>query len=162
MRRIYAALAALLLIAVLAQFYFAAVGAFARPQDDGSFALHSITGMMIIPVLSLLVTIAAAASRAPGRQVATALLPFGLVIVQVLIVVLGRVLNDSADNTTPAGLAIMGLHGINAMAVMGAAGMVLRNARKLAGSPRGSQAADDAPATRISGPLGGESAARPS
>jgi hypothetical protein len=55
-RRAYVALAGLMVLAVVAQFYFAAVGAFAKPQDDQSFALHLMGGMMIIPVLSLLAT----------------------------------------------------------------------------------------------------------
>ena len=40
MRKVYVGLSALLLLAVLAQFYFAAVGAFARPQHDDSFTLQ--------------------------------------------------------------------------------------------------------------------------
>jgi hypothetical protein len=150
-RKVYAALAGLLLLAVLVQFYFAAVGAFAKPQDENSFALHSVTGMMIIPVLTLLATVAAALARVPGRLIGLTLLPLGLVIVQVLIVVLGKALNDDTDNTTPAGLAILGLHAINGLAVMAAAGVVFRRARMLAtapsegvtadgGSPRGSTA----------------------
>ncbi|WP_248964047.1 DUF6220 domain-containing protein [Sphaerisporangium perillae] len=166
MRKIYVALAGVLMLAVLAQFYFAAVGAFAKPQDDSSYALHGMTGMMIIPVLSLLATLAAAASRAPGRQIALTLLPLGLVIVQVLIIVLGRALNDATGNTTPVGLAILGLHAINGMAVIGAAGMVLRQARTLAassGTPVASAGpVGDESGARASGSLGSDSAARPS
>jgi hypothetical protein len=142
MRKVYAVLAGLLLVAVLAQFYFAAVGAFAKPQDENSFALHSLDGMMIIPVLSILATIAAAVSRAPGRLIALSILPLGLVVVQVLIIVIGRAFNDSGDNTTPIGLAILGLHAINGMAVMGAAGLVFRRARALAAEPRPASAGE--------------------
>ena len=136
MRKVYAALAGLLLLAVLVQFYFAAVGAFDKPQDDNSFALHGLTGMLIIPLLSLLATGAAALARAPGRLIGLSILPLGLVVVQVLIVAFGDAFNDGADNRTAAGLAILGLHAINGLAVMAVAGAVFRRARMLAAAPR--------------------------
>lgn len=136
MRKIYAVLAGLLLLAVLVQFYFAAVGAFDKPQADNSFALHSLTGMLIIPVLSLLATGAAALARAPGRLIGLSILPLGLVVVQMLIIVFGDAFNDSADNRTGVGLAVLGLHAINGLAVMGVAGAVFRRARMLAAAPR--------------------------
>jgi hypothetical protein len=133
MRKVYVGLSALLLFAVLIQFYFAAVGAFTKPQQDGSFALHDATGMMIIPLLSLLATIAAAMARAPGKVIGLTILPLGLVVVQVLIVTLGRAFNDgTGDNTTPVGVAILGLHALNGLAIMAVAGLVLRRARLLA------------------------------
>lgn len=135
MRKVYLGLCALLLAAMVAQFYFAAVGAFARPQRDDSFALHDATGMMIIPVLSLLAIIAAALARAPGRQIGLTAAPLGLVVVQVLIVVLGRALGDG-DQTTPAGLAILGLHAINGMATIGVSAVLFRRARAFAAAPR--------------------------
>jgi hypothetical protein len=135
-RRVYLALSGLLLLAILAQFYFAAVGAFAKPQDDNSFALHDLDGSIIIPALSLLLTIVAAVARAPGRLIGLSALPLGLVVVQMLIVALGRALNTSADQTTPAGLAILGLHAVNGLAIMAVAGTLMRRARELAGAPR--------------------------
>jgi hypothetical protein len=136
MRKLYAGLCALLLIAVIAQFYFAAVGAFAKPQRDDSFALHDLTGMMIIPVVSLLATIAAAVARAPGRQVGLTLAPLGLVVVQVLIVTLGRAFGaEGGDTTTPLGLAILGLHAVNGLFILGVASIVLRRARAFATAP---------------------------
>jgi hypothetical protein len=128
-RRVYAVLAGLMLLAVVAQFYFAAVGAFAKPQEDNSFALHSMTGVMIIPVLSLLATIAAAVARAPGRLIGLTILPLGLVVVQMLIIAVGGVLDESTGNTTAGSLAILGLHAINGLAVMAVAGIVFRQAR---------------------------------
>jgi Family of unknown function (DUF6220) len=129
-RRVYVGLSGLLLLAVVAQFYFAAVGAFAKPQDDASFALHDLTGGMIIPTLSLLATIAALVARLPGRQVGLTILPLGLVIVQLLIVGVGKALSDSdaGDHTTPVALAVLGLHAVNGLAIMAVAGRVLSGA----------------------------------
>jgi hypothetical protein len=140
MRKVYVGLSALLLLAVLAQFYFAAVGAFTKPQKDDSYALHDLTGMMIIPLISLLATVAAAVARAPGRLIGLTILPLGLVIVQVLIVALGRAVSGGTeDSTTPAGLAILGLHAINGLAIMAVAGLVLRRARLLAATARATE-----------------------
>ncbi|MEW9532447.1 DUF6220 domain-containing protein [Microbispora sp. NPDC049125] len=132
MRKLYAVLAGLLLVAVVAQMYFAAVGAFDKPQDDDSFALHSVTGMMIIPALSLLATVVAAAARVPGRQIGLTILPLGLVIVQMLIIALGGAFDDSTGNTTPLSLAVLGLHALNGMAIIGVSAWVFRGARQLA------------------------------
>lgn len=133
MRRVFVVLAGLLFLAILAQFYFAAVGAFDRPRDDDSFALHSVVGMMIIPLLSILTGVAAALARAPGRLIGMAFVPLGLVVVQVLIIVVGDVISGGSDEDTgAAGLAVLGLHAVNALLVMGAAGAVLRRARAFA------------------------------
>jgi len=131
-RRVYLVAAGLLLFAVLAQFYLAAVGAFAKPPDDRSFALHDLNGMMIIPLLSLLATGAAALAKAPGRLIGMTILPLGLVIVQVLIVLIGQLVSGGDDKTTPVGLAIMGLHAVNGLAIMAVSGFVFRGARMLA------------------------------
>ncbi len=141
MRRVYVTVSGLLLLAILAQFYFAAVGSFAKPQDDKSFALHDLNGTLIVPLLSVLATVAAALARAPGRLVGLTILPLGLVVVQMVIVAAGRAVSGGTeDTTTPAGLAILGLHAINGLAMMGVAGFVLRRARAHAASPSPSSA----------------------
>ena len=131
MRKVYVGLSALLLIAVVAQFYFAAMGAFTQPQTDSSYGLHSANGMMVIPLLSILATIAAAVARAPGRAIGLAILPVGLVIVQMLIIAVGKALSDG-DTTTPAALVIYGLHAVNGLAIMALAGANLRASRLFA------------------------------
>jgi hypothetical protein len=137
MRIAYLVLIRLLGAAVLVQFYFAAVGAFDRPQDDDSFSLHSLTGMGVIPLLSLLATGAAALARAPGRLIGLTILPLGLTLVQVLIIVVGNVVSGgSDDNTTPAGLAILGLHAVNGLAIMAVVGLINRRARALSSGPQ--------------------------
>jgi hypothetical protein len=141
-RRAFVTLAGLMVLAVVVQFYFAAVGAFAKPQDDDSFALHLMDGMMIIPVLSLLATLVAALARAPGRLIGLTALPIGLVALQVLITEVGKSLGSSTeDNTTPAALAFLGLHAINGLVIMAVVGITMRRARQFAVAARA-----DAPA----------------
>ena len=137
MRRVYQVLAGLLLFAVVAQFYFAAVGAFAKPQQDDSYNLHGITGTAVIPLVSLLATIVAALLRLPGRQIGLTALPLGLVVVQLLIVGIGRALSENdGERTTTAALIVLGLHAVNGLAIMGVSGAVFARARRLgAGRP---------------------------
>ncbi|MCW6009176.1 hypothetical protein K1W54_32225 [Micromonospora sp. CPCC 205371] len=133
----YVVLTRLVGVAILVQFYFAATGAFDRPQEDGSFRLHSINGMVVIPVLVLLATGAAALVKAPGKLIGLTVLPLGLVIVQVLIIAVGNAISGGAeDDTSPAGLAILGLHAVNGLAMMAAAGTAARRARELAVAAR--------------------------
>jgi uncharacterized membrane protein len=136
LRKVYIGLTSLLLAAVVVQFYFAAVGAFAKPQQDNSFALHEFTGSVVIPLLAILATVAAALLRLPGRQIGLTAAVLGLVVVQLLIVVIGHALSDNdGQNTTPLALIVLGLHGINGLAIIGIAGGVFARARRLPASP---------------------------
>jgi Family of unknown function (DUF6220) len=133
MRKIFVVVAVAMFLAVLAQFYLAGVGAFDRPQDDGSFELHRIVGMAVIPLLSVLATIAAALARAPGRLIGLAIAPLGLVLVQQLIVVVGDAIAGGGDADTSAGaLVVLGLHAVNGLFTMGVTFQVLRRARAFA------------------------------
>jgi Family of unknown function (DUF6220) len=130
MRRIYVVLVGLLLASGGLQFYFAAVGAFTKPQTEDSFALHTLNGRMVFPILAILATIAAALAKAPGKLIGLTILPLGLGIVQVLIIVLGNVIGGATEQrTTPLALAILGLHAVNGMIILGVIGNVMRQAR---------------------------------
>lgn len=132
MRRVYVAIVGLLLASGALQFYFAAVGAFTRPQTDDSFSLHLTNGRMIFPLLALLAIGAAALARAPGRLIGLTSLPLALGILQSLIVLLGNAIGGATEQrTTPLALAILGLHAINGMIIMGVTSLVMRRARAL-------------------------------
>jgi len=94
-RKAFVAMSSLLLVAFVLQFVFAAVGAFTKPAGDGAYALHSITGMAVIPALTLLTTLFAALAKAPGRLVGLAILPLVLVVVQAMIAALANGLTDA-------------------------------------------------------------------
>lgn len=132
MRRVYVVLVGLLLASGALQFYFAAVGAFTRPQTDDAFSLHLANGRMIFPLLALLAIGAAALAKAPGKLVGLTSLPLALAIVQTLIIVLGNAIGGATEQrTTPLALAILGLHAVNGMIIMGVTGTVMRRARAL-------------------------------
>lgn len=128
MRKAYLGLSGLLFLAILAQFYFAAIGAFTKPQTEHSFELHEMNGTIIIPSLSVLATIAAALARAPRRAIVLSILPALLVPVQMLINEIG---GHDNDHTTPLGLAVLGLHALNGLLIMLIARLVFVQARAL-------------------------------
>jgi hypothetical protein len=127
-RKIYLGVIGLLFVALLAQFYFAAVGAFDRPQDADSYAIHTTNGLVVIPALSVLATVVALLARVPARLVVMSILPAVLVAVQLLLGVLG---GEDNDVTTGVGRAILGLHAINGLVTMGIAHMAFMQARAL-------------------------------
>ena len=133
MRKSFVLVSALLLASFVLQFAFAAVGAFTKPAGDGAYALHSVNGMAVIPVLTLLATLFAALAKAPGRIIGLAILPLGLVVVQVLIAVLANAFTDAAGASTPVGLTIAALHALNGIVAVHVVVSVLRAARRLAG-----------------------------
>jgi hypothetical protein len=132
MRKAFVIVSALSLVAFALQFVFAAVGAFTKPAGDGTYALHSVNGMAVIPVLTLLTVLFAALAKAPGRLIGLAALPLGLVVVQALLAALANGSTDAAGASTPLGLTIAGLHAVNGIVAVHVVVNVLRGARQLA------------------------------
>ncbi|MCW3819147.1 DUF6220 domain-containing protein [Micromonospora sp. DR5-3] len=132
MRKALVIVTTVLLVAFVLQFVFAAVGAFTRPAGDGAYALHSVTGMAVIPALTLLTTLFAVLAKAPGRLIGLAILPLGLVVVQGLIAMLANASTDAAGASTPFGLTIAGLHALNGIIAVHVVVSVHQAARKLA------------------------------
>jgi hypothetical protein len=131
-RKAFVIASSLLLVAFVLQFVFAAVGAFTKPAGEGAYALHSVTGMAVIPALALLTTLSAALAKAPGRLVGLAILPLGLVVLQALIAGLANAFTDAAGASTPLGLTVGGLHALNGIVAVHVAVSVARAARRLA------------------------------
>jgi hypothetical protein len=130
-RKAYFVTTVLLLISVVIQFYFAAMGVFG-PHGEGEdlFAFHSVNGQMVLPALSLLAVLFAALSRAGLRTVLLTALPILLVAVQILLFVLaGALTGTTPENPTVAGAIILGLHAVNGLAIMGVIITVMNRAR---------------------------------
>ncbi|MEU4473573.1 DUF6220 domain-containing protein [Micromonospora sp. NPDC023888] len=132
MRKAFVISSALLLVSFALQFVFAAVGGFTKPAADDAYTLHSVNGMAVIPVFTLLTALFAALAKAPGRLVALALLPIGLVVVQALLAMLATSATDAAGVSTPLGPIIGGLHAVNGIIAVHVVVGVLRAARRLA------------------------------
>ena len=132
MRKALVTVTTVSLVAFVLQFVFAAVGAFTKPAGEGAYALHSVTGMALIPALTLLTVLFAVLAKAPGRLVGLALLPLGLVVLQGLIATLANASTDAAGASTPFGLTIAGLHALNGIIAVHVVVRVHQAARKLA------------------------------
>ncbi|MEV0647110.1 DUF6220 domain-containing protein [Phytomonospora sp. NPDC050363] len=117
MRRLFALLAATLMLIVLAQFYFSASGVF------GSYRPHHVLGYVIFS-LPVVMAIVAGLGRLGARPVWLSLLVAGLTSVQVLVASLARGLGG------PAGEYVFGLHAVGGLAILAVAWLILREARK--------------------------------
>jgi Kef-type K+ transport system membrane component KefB len=133
LRRIFALLATLLVLVVVAQFFLAASGAFDTAPNDESFRPHRALGYVIF-LLPVVMTIVAAMARMPGRLIGMTALVAGLTVVQVVIAVLARAFDDTGDTSTTAGQLVFGLHAINGLIILAVAGTVARRARALSRS----------------------------
>jgi len=126
MRRAFTGLAAAQLLAVVAQFFLAASGAFDTAPKDEAFQPHRMLGGGIV-LLAVLVTIVAAVARMPGRLIGMSGLVAGLAVVQFVIRAVATAL-DGAGGSTTAGRLVFGLHAVNGLALLAVAGMITRRA----------------------------------
>ena len=128
MRRVFALLASLLVLVVVAQFFLAASGAFDAAPNDESFRAHRGLGYGIV-VFAILLTVVAAVARMPGRLIGMTGLVAGLGLGQGLIRAVAAAFNGTGDTSTTAGRLVFGLHAVNGLAMLGIAGSVARRAR---------------------------------
>lgn len=131
MRKVFVITSGLVLVIVLAQFYFAGVGAFSRPATTDAWTAHR-AGALAIAAFALLNTVVAALARAGGRTIGFAALPIGLVILQFVLVAVSNALGGSQDDRTGLPLYVVALHAVNGLAVLAAAGAGLMYARRSA------------------------------
>jgi heme A synthase len=117
------------MLAVVAQFFLAASGAFDTAPNDESFQTHRTLGAGIV-LLAVLVTIVAAIARMPGRLIGMSGLVAGLAVVQVVIRAIATAFDGTGGSTT-AGELVFGLHAVNGLAILAVAGMIVRQAGQL-------------------------------
>ena len=134
MRKIFAGLATLLALAVVAQFFLAASGAFDTAPKEESFGPHRALGYGIL-LFAILMTLVAALVRMPGRLIGMTGLVAGLVLVQGVIRAIASAFDDTGDTSTTAGQLIFGLHAVNGLIIMAVVGMIAREARALSAQP---------------------------
>lgn len=144
MRRVFVVVAGLLLVAVVVQFYFAAFGVFQAPATDDQFLLHQMNGRIVLPLLCLLVILAAAVARAPGRLIGFSAIPFGLLLLQIVLFLLAGLTGSTEVKTNLAGTIILGLHAVNGLAILGVTLLLVRRASRFAAA--GARPAAEAPA----------------
>lgn len=128
MRKAFAGLATLLVLIVVAQFFFAASGSFSTAPHEESFRPHHALGYVIFLVPIVMIAVAAL-GRLPGRLIGLCALIAGLVTVQVLIAAFARSFG------TTAGDYVFGLHAVNGLAILAVAGTIARRAWALSAAP---------------------------
>jgi hypothetical protein len=124
MRKAFSGLAGLLMLAVVAQFFLAASGAFDTAPNDQSFRPHRALGYGIV-LFALLLTIVAAVARMPGRLIGLTGLVAGLAAVQGVIGAIAKAVGDTG------GQLVFGLHAINALVIVVVIRTIFREAREL-------------------------------
>jgi len=124
MRKFFVGLAGLQLLAVVAQFFLAASGAFATAPNEESFQPHRALGGGLL-LIAVLVTVVAAIARMPGRVIGMSGLAAGLVVLQFLI----KTIAGAIDGT--AGDLFFGLHALNGLAIGATTGHMIRHARQV-------------------------------
>jgi hypothetical protein len=134
MRKVFAALATLLMVAVVLQFFLAGSGAFDTAPKDESFQPHRVLGYGIL-LFAVLLTLIAAVARMPGRLVGMAGLVAGLALAQSVIRAIASAFGETGDSTSRAGELIFGLHAVNGLIIMAVVGTIVRQARQLSSSP---------------------------
>ena len=124
MRKFFAGVATLQMLAVVAVFFLAASGAFDTAPNDESFQPHRALGGGTV-LIAVLVTVVAAIARMPGRLIGMSGLVAGLVLVQFVI----KAIATALDGT--GGGLLFGLHAVNGLAIVAVTGNIIRQARQL-------------------------------
>ncbi|GIH74036.1 DUF6220 domain-containing protein [Planobispora longispora] len=134
MRKVFLSFAAILLLAVLVQFYLATFGAFQRPLptpgDFGAMGPHVLNGLFVIPVVSLITTIAAAVTRSGAKLIWLSIAPLGIAAAQIFVIFpLAELAGADATRTTTASHVVLGFHAVLGLFLLWASVTVLREAR---------------------------------
>lgn len=140
-RRAFSIVGVILLVELGLQFYLIAAGAlsvwgaqdnagsvYAAFKNGDTFAsLHGFTGTIVIPITILVMIALAFAARLSRRDKGQTAGLFGLMIVQFLLAAIGSSGSVAAE-------VVGGLHGLNALVIVGAAGSLVIRTWALRGS----------------------------
>jgi hypothetical protein len=139
-RKLFLVTSGVLLLVVVLQFYFAAVGAFTRPTSHDAYSGHATNAMVVLGA-AVLVTIAAALARAGGRTIGLAALPILLVVMQIVIFIIAELFIPAGTAVDADGIPleasgtpvyVVGLHALNGLLIFFVAVLLVRRARALA------------------------------
>ena len=143
MRRVFVALATVMMVAIVAQFFLAAMSAFDTAPKEESFELHRALGYGIL-LLAVVLTLLAALARMPGRLIGMTGLAGGLVLLQAVIATIANALAGPAGASSTAGKLVFGLHAVNALIIFGVVEDVQRRGRELTGLRTNTESASSA------------------
>lgn len=130
MKKVVTVLAGLQMLAIAVQFFLAASGAFDSAPTEEAFKSHKALGFGVL-ILGIVLTIAAAVARMPGKTIGLAGLAAGLVVLQMAI---AEAASGIGEGSTAGGI-VFGLHGVNGVAIMVVTAQFMWRARQLASEP---------------------------
>jgi hypothetical protein len=145
-RHVFFLFSALLVVAVVAQFYFAAAGVFSS-AESGRFAAHELLGRIVLPALGLITLALAALARAGRSTIWWASVPVLGIVAEFLLFLVNVLLSGGPTDTTPvsaAGSVLLGLHAVIGLVILLAAALVAKRACTLVGHGQGRRALPDA------------------
>ena len=128
MRKTFIAVTGLTMLAVVVQFFLAAVGAFDTAPKEEAFEPHRTLGYLIL-LLAIVVTVTGALAKVPARLIGMSGLVVGLTLLQPVIAAVAGAFDESGTSTL-AGELVFGLHAVNGLAIMGVLGTVARRSRE--------------------------------
>lgn len=128
MKRAFTGVTALTMLAVVVQFFLAAVGAFDTAPKEEAFEPHRTLGYLIL-LLAIVVTVTGALAKVPARLIGMSGLVVGLTLLQPVIAAVAGAFDESGTSTL-AGELVFGLHAVNGLAIMGVLGTVARRSRE--------------------------------
>jgi hypothetical protein len=133
-RKVFSIVSILAVAAVVLQFYFAGMGVFSVPEDE-LFAVHGMSGRIVLPVIFLLSLITAAIARAGKRTIWMTVIAILLLALQTILFILtGAIFGvgpESAEIPLAATLMVS-LHVVNGLAILGLTIAIARRAWVLA------------------------------
>ncbi|MRG60965.1 hypothetical protein GE115_13975 [Agromyces sp. CFH 90414] len=134
MRKVFLVVTVLFTASVVLQLYFAAVGVFSNPEDE-LFAWHGTNGRIVLPLLALLMIVAAALAKAGKRTIWLSVLPLVLILFQTVLFILTGVifgLDESSHADPPlAATLFLSLHAVNGAAILLVGVLLVVRARRL-------------------------------
>jgi hypothetical protein len=118
---------AALLLAIVAQFYFAAFGAFGDRADTGGFAAHEWVARTALPLLAVLTIIAAAVARVGRRLMTLSAVPAVVIVLQFLLFFAARALGSDTHpgGASLSGSIVLGFHALFGLVALVSTALVL-------------------------------------
>ena len=121
---------AALLVAIIAQFYLAAFGAFGDRDATGGFSGHEWLARTALPVLAILVIVTAAVARLPRRLIVLSAIPLFAIVMQVVLFLVARAFGSETHpgGASDAGAIVLGFHALFGLAALAACAHLVHTA----------------------------------
>jgi hypothetical protein len=130
MRRLLLLSSSALVLVIIVQFYLAAFGAFGDRHDTAGFTAHEWMARTALPVLAVLVVVAASGARLGRSVVVVSTVPLIAMVLQVLLFLVARAAGSDTHpgGASLAGAVVLGFHALFGLAALVAAAKLQHSA----------------------------------